>query len=45
MEEIVFEIKTLMEDKPHLILTDDIIKGYIEENIDLLVEEIKREME
>ena len=43
MEEIISMIRTLKEDKPHLILTDDLIKDYIAEYLDLLVEEIRKE--
>ena len=44
MNEIIFMIQTLKEDKPELILTDDMIKEYILENIDLLIKEIKEEV-
>lgn len=44
MKEIIGMLETLKEDKPHIVITDDIIKEYIEENIDLLIEEIKDEL-
>lgn len=44
MEEIISMLVELKEDKPHLIITDDLIKQYIEDNIDLLVEEIRKEV-
>ena len=34
-------IKTYIEDHPEIIITDDMIKGAIIENIDKLVKEIK----
>ena len=44
MNEIISMIQTLKEDKPELIITDDLIKEYILENIDLLIKEIKEEI-
>ena len=44
MEEIISILVELKEDKPHLVITDNLIKQYIEDNIDLLVEEIKEEV-
>ena len=44
MEEIIEMLIALKEDKPELVLTDDIIRNYIEDNIDLLVEEIRKEV-
>ena len=32
------------EDNPHVIITDDMIKGVIEENIEELVKEVKEEL-
>lgn len=43
MEEIIVMLETLKEDKGFAI-TNDIIKQYIEDNIDLLVEEISKEI-
>lgn len=43
MTTIVDEIRALIEDKP-MIITDELIKAYIEGNIDLLVKEIKEEL-
>lgn len=45
MEEIISKLVTLLEDKPYLILTDDDIKSCIEDDIDLLVKEIREEVE
>lgn len=44
MEEIIGMLVTLKEDKPQLIITDDIIRAYIEDNIDVLIREIKEEL-
>lgn len=44
MEEIIFIIQTYKEDHPEVIITDDMIKGVIEENIELLIEEIRKEV-
>lgn len=44
MEEIISIIETYQEDNPHVVITDDMIKGVIEENIDKLIEEIKNEI-
>ena len=44
MEEIISKINTLKEDKPWIVLTDDIIKEYILEDINLLISEIKEEL-
>lgn len=40
MEKIIEMIQMLMEDHPELIITDLLIKEYIENNMDILVEEI-----
>ena len=45
MEEIISKLVTLLEDKPSLILTDDDIKSCIEDEMDLLVEEIRKEID
>lgn len=44
MEKILFDIETYKEDNPHVYITDDMIKGVIEENIDELIKEIRREI-
>lgn len=44
MEEIIGMLAALKEDKPQLIITDDIIRAYIEDNIDVLIREIKEEL-
>lgn len=49
MQEIINEIAsnllTLKEDKPYLIITDEIIKDFIEEDIDKIVKLVKEELE
>lgn len=45
MEDIVSKLVTLLEDKPYLILDDDTIKAYIEEDMDKLIEEIREEVD
>lgn len=44
MNDIIGIIQTYKEDNPHVIITDDMIKGVIEENIEELVKEIKEEL-
>ena len=44
MEEIIGMLQALKEDKPNVIITDDIIKDYIAEYLDILVEEIRNEV-
>lgn len=44
MEELIEKIQILKEDKPELIITDDMIKYYILDNIEMLVKEIKEEL-
>lgn len=44
MEDIIMKLQALKEDKPHLIITNDIIKSYIEDNIELLIAEIKENL-
>lgn len=44
MEEIIGLLNTLKEDKPNVILTDEIIKEYILDNIDCIIKEIKEEL-
>ena len=41
MQEIISKIETLKEDKPELIITKDLIKKYIEDNLETLVKEIE----
>ena len=41
MEDLIFQIQTYMEDNPHIVITDDMIKSFLEENMDKLVEEVK----
>ena len=41
MNEIIESIMILKEDKPELYITDDIIKGYIEDIIEILIKEIR----
>lgn len=44
MEKIIDMLLALKEDKPQIIITDEIIKDYIEENIEVLIDEIQREL-
>ena len=44
MEKIIFEIETYKEDNPHVYITDDMIKGVIENSIDELIKEIREEI-
>ena len=44
MDNIIEIIQTYKEDNPHVIITDDMIKEVIEENIDELVKEIKEDL-
>ena len=44
MEEIITIIETYKEDHPEVVITDDMIKGVIEENIDLIIKEIRKEV-
>lgn len=44
MEEIVEKIIILKEDKPELIITEDLIKQYIEDNIEILIKEIEEQI-
>lgn len=41
VEDIVEKIETLQEDKPNVVLTDDLIKEFVLDNLEQLVEEIK----
>jgi hypothetical protein len=44
MEKILFDIETYKEDNPHVYITDDMIKAVIEDNIDELIKEIRKEI-
>lgn len=44
MEKIIMDIITYKEDNPHVYITDDMIKGVIEDNIDELIKEIREEI-
>ena len=44
MEKILFDIETYKEDNPLVYITDDMIKGVIEDNIDELIKEIREEI-
>lgn len=41
MEDIIISIQAFKEDNPHIIITEDMIKEIIQENIDKIVEEIE----
>lgn len=41
MEDIVNKIESLKEDKPELVITESLIRQYIEDNMDSLVKDIK----
>ncbi len=44
MEKILFDIETYKEDNPHVYITDDMIKAVIEDNIEELIKEIRKEI-
>ena len=44
MKKILFDIETYKEDNPHVYITDDMIKAVIEDNIDELIKEIRKEI-
>lgn len=44
MDNIIGIIQAYKEDNHHVIITDDMIKEVIEENIDELVKEVKEEL-
>ena len=44
MEDIILDLKMLKEDRPNVIITDEIIKEYILGNIECLIKEIKEEI-
>lgn len=45
MEDIVSKLVVLLEDKPYLILDNETIKAYIEDNMEELIEEIREEVD
>lgn len=45
IDKIVEDIITYKEDKPHIIITDDMIKDLIEEYKQEIIEEIKERVE
>lgn len=44
MNQIVEMIEALQEDNESLIITDELIKQYIEDNVELLINEIQDEL-
>lgn len=44
MNDIIGMLQALKEDKPDLVITQDIIKEFIEDNIDVLINEIYEEL-
>ena len=44
MGEIIFMIETLKEDKGNIYIDRDTIEQYIQDNIDLLIDEISKEV-
>jgi hypothetical protein len=44
MNTIIQDLIELKTDKPNFVITEDIIKEYIEENIDELIKDIKEEL-
>lgn len=44
MEEIISIIETYQEDNLHVVITDDMIKQVIEDNIEALIKDIKNEI-
>lgn len=44
MNEIIGMLQALKEDHEQIIITDDMIKEYIEDNIGLLINEIRDEL-
>lgn len=44
MDTIIGNLQALKEDKPHVIITEEIIKEYIEEYMDELIKEVKEEL-
>ena len=44
MEKIIFDIETYKEDNPHVYITDDMIKAVIEDNVEELIKEIRKEI-
>ena len=44
MDNVIGMLQAYKEDNPHVIITDDMIKGVIEENIEELAKEVKEEL-
>lgn len=44
IEKITQDLQTLKEDKPSLIITDEIIQEYIEENMKEIIKKIKENL-
>lgn len=44
MQEIIEIIKTYKEDNPHVYITESMIKAVIEENIDLIISDIRKDI-
>lgn len=44
IDEIINMIQAYKEDNPHIVITDDMIKEIIEENMEKLIKEIKEEL-
>lgn len=44
MRKVIQELITLAEDKGTHVITDDIIEGYIFANMELIIDEIKKEL-
>lgn len=44
MNNIIGMLEALKEDKPEIIITDELIKEFIEDNIELLINEIREEI-
>lgn len=45
MEDIVNKIYALKEDKPELVITESLIRQYIEDNMESIVNDIKDEID
>lgn len=44
MNEVIDKIETLQEDKPELVITDDLIKQFVQDNLDWIVKETQDEL-
>ena len=44
MEKIIGMLLALKEDNPQIVITDEMVKEFINENIEVLVDEIQREL-